>query len=164
MDNHPDFQMIEIYKAIYAAFEQRVHLIGNKLVADSNKEAKKIGIGDGDFYNAIGYIVEDIPDGMILHLGSDIEYEQYVLGGKDPSWTPIKPLIAWVKRKGLTWSDKKTGKQLKVEQMAYMIRSKIRREGIPARNIFETVINNREEWIYQQLDSIEVKLAFELTL
>lgn len=158
MDNHPDFQLREIYQAIYAALEQRVHLIGNILVADSNKEAKKQGIGDGDFYNAIGYIVEDIPDGMILHLGSDIEYEQYVLGGKVPSWTPIKPLIAWVERKALSWADKKTGKQLTVEQMAYMIRSKIKREGIPARNIFETVINNRDEWIYQQLDSIEVKL------
>ena len=32
------------------------------------------------------------------------------LPGKVPSWTPIAPLIAWVERKHLSWTDKETGK------------------------------------------------------
>lgn len=151
--------MREIYQAIYAALERRVHLIGNVIDADAQREIMAQKIYDkGDFYDNAGYLVQTTHDGMILRVGSNVKHEPYVLGGKVPSWTPIAPLIAWVQRKGLAWTDKKTGKQLKIEQMAYMIRGKIRREGIAARNVYETVIKNREAWIYQQLDSIEVSL------
>ncbi len=80
------------------------------------------------------------------------------LPGKVPSWTPIAPLIAWVERKHLSWTDKETGKALTVAEIAYLIRGKIKREGIAARNVFATVIANREQWIYQQLNDIEVSL------
>lgn len=151
--------MREIYQAIYAALERRVHIIGNVIDADARREIMAQKIYDkGDFYDNAGYLVQTTSDGMILRVGSNVKHEPYVLGGKVPSWTPIAPLIAWVQRKGLAWTDKKTGKQLKIEQMAYMIRGKIRREGIAARNVYETVIKNREAWIYQQLDSIEVSL------
>lgn len=159
MDNHPDFQMIEIYKAIYAALESRVYLIGSVIDADARREiiAQKI-YDKGDFYDNAGYLVENQPGALVLRVGSNVRHEPFVLGGKVPSWTPIAPLKAWVERKGLAWTDKKSGKLLTIEQMAYMIRGKIRREGIPARNVYETVIKNREQWIYEQLDSIEVKL------
>ena len=64
----------------------------------------------------------------------------------------------WVARKGLDWVDKKTGGQLTIEQMAYMIRGKIKREGVAERNVFAEVIQNQEKWIFSQLDSIEVVL------
>ncbi len=82
----------------------------------------------------------------------------FVLGGKVPSWTPIAPLIAWVERKHLSWTDKETGKALTIAEIAYLIRGKIKREGIAARNVFASVIANREQWIYQQLNDIEVSL------
>lgn len=165
MSKQPDNLMSEIYRAIYAALESRIHLIGNAI----DKDARRVMISEniyggkyiydkGDFYDNAGYLVENQPGALVLRVGSNVRHEPYVLGGKVPSWTPIAPLKAWVERKGLSWSDKKTGKQLKVEQMAYMIQAKIKREGISARNVYETVINNRVQWIYQQLDSIEVKL------
>ena len=95
---------------------------------------------------------------MQLRVGSNVKHEQYVFGGNEPSWTPIKPLISWVERKGLSWADKKTGVQLKVEQIAYMIRAKIMREGIEPRNVYETVIENRVPWILEQLNGIEVRV------
>lgn len=151
--------MREIYQAIYAALERRVHLIGNVIDADAQREiiAQKI-YDKGDFYDNAGYLVENQPGALVLRVGSNVSHEPFVLGGKVPSWTPIAPLRAWVERKGLAWTDKKSGKLLTIEQMAYMIRGKIKREGIPARNVYETVIKNREAWIYEQLDSIEVKL------
>jgi hypothetical protein len=58
----------------------------------------------------------------------------------------------------LKTTDKETGKALTVAEIAYLIRGKIKREGIAARNVFAQVIANREQWIYQQLNSIEVSL------
>ena len=111
-----------------------------------------------DFYQNTGYEVLFGNSGVELIVGSNVKHEQYVLGGKEPSWTPIAPLISWVERKDLKWTDKKTGFQLKVEQIAYMIRAKIKREGIEGRNVFAEVIKNKQEWIYKQLDSIEIAL------
>ncbi|OPZ49207.1 MAG: hypothetical protein BWY95_00236 [Bacteroidetes bacterium ADurb.BinA104] len=151
--------MIEIYRAIYSALESKMHLIGSVIDRDARREIMAQNIYDkGDFYNNAGYIVEKDNTGMTLRVGSNVKHELYVLGGKVPSWTPIAPLISWVQRKGLAWVDKKTGAQLKVEQMAYMIRGKIRREGIAARNVYETVLQNKEAWIFEQLNSIEVRI------
>ncbi len=155
----PEELMIEIYRAIYAALESRLHLIGSVIDADSRKEILTQQIYDkGDFYGNTGYIVETNDSGMTLRVGSNVKHEPFVLGGKVPSWTPIAPLKSWVERKGLSWTDKKSGKLLTVDQIAHMIQAKIKREGTQARNVFASVIANREQWIYQQLNSIEVSL------
>jgi hypothetical protein len=157
--NSPQELMVEIYRAIYAALESRLHLIGSVIDADSRKEILTQQIYDkGDFYGNTGYVVETNDSGMTLRVGSNVKHEPFVLGGKVPSWTPIAPLIAWVERKHLSWTDKETGKALTVAEIAYLIRGKIKREGIAARNVFAEVIANREQWIYQQLNSIEVSL------
>ncbi len=151
--------MREIYLAIYAALQSRLHLIGSVIDADSRKEILAQQIYDkGDFFGNTGYLVETCPDAMILRVGSNVRHEPFVLGGKVPSWTPIAPLIAWVECKHLSWTDKQTGKLLTVAEIAYLIRGKIKREGIAARNVFAEVIANREQWIYQQLNDIEVNL------
>ena len=155
----PDELMREIYLAIYAALESRLHLIGSVIDAESRKEILAQQIYDkGDFYGNTGYLVETSPDAMILRVGSNVKHEPFILGGKVPSWTPIAPLKSWVERKGISWTDKKSGKLLTVDQIAHMIQAKIKREGIAARNVFAQVIANREQWIYQQLNSIEVSL------
>ncbi len=157
--NTIDEIMIEVYRAIYSALESRLHLIGSVIDAESRKEILAQQIYDkGDFYGNTRYLVETSPDAMILRVGSNVRHEPFVLGGKVPSWTPIAPLIAWVERKHLSWTDKETGKLLTVAEIAYLIRGKIKREGIAARNVFAEVIANREQWIYQQLNSIEVSL------
>ncbi len=157
--NSPEELMVEIYRAIFTALESRLHLIGSVIDADSRKEILTQQIYDkGDFYGNTGYVVETDDSGMTLRVGSNVRHEPFVLGGKVPSWTPIAPLKSWVERKGLSWTDKKSGKLLTVDQIAHMIQSKIKREGIAARNVFAQVIANREQWIYQQLNSIEVSL------
>jgi len=155
----PEDLIIEIYRAIYTALESRLHLIGSTIDAESRKEILAQQIYDkGDFYGNTGYLLQTTDTAMILKVGSNVKHEPFVLGGKVPSWTPIAPLIAWVERKHLSWTDKATGKALTVAEIAYLIRGKIKREGIAARNVFASVIANREQWIYQQLISIEVSL------
>ena len=155
----PEELMVEIYRAIHAALESRLHLIGSVIDADSRKEILTQQIYDkGDFYGNTGYVVETDDSGMTLRVGSNVRHEPFVLGGKVPSWTPIAPLKSWVERKGLSWTDKKSGKLLTVDQIAHMIQGKIKREGIAARNVFASVIANREQWIYEQLNDIEVSL------
>jgi len=155
----PEDLIIEIYRAIYTALESRLHLIGSTIDAESRKEILAQQIYDkGDFYGNTSYLLQTTDTAMILRVGSNVKHEPFVLGGKVPSWTPIAPLIAWVERKHLSWTDKATGKALTVAEIAYLIRGKIKREGIAARNVFASVIANREQWIYQQLISIEVSL------
>ncbi len=157
--NTLDEIMIEVYRAIYAALESRLHLIGSVIDAESRKEILAQQIYDkGDFYGNTGYLMQTADTAMILRVGSNVRHEPFVLGGKVPSWTPIAPLIAWVERKHLSWTDKETGKALTVAEIAYLIRGKVKREGIAARNVFASVIANREQWIYQQLSEIEVSL------
>ena len=157
--NTLDEIMVEVYRAIYSALESRLHLIGSVIDAESRKEILAEQIYDkGDFYGNTGYLLQTTDTAMILRVGSNVKHEPFVLGGKVPSWTPIAPLIAWVERKHLSWTDKETGKALTVAEIAYLIRGKIKREGIAARNVFAEVIANREQWIYQQLSSIEVSL------
>ena len=157
--NTLDEVMVEVYRAIYSALESRLHLIGSVIDAESRKEILTQQIYDkGDFYGNTGYLLQTTDAAMILRVGSNVRHEPFVLGGKVPSWTPIAPLIAWVERKHLSWTDKETGKALTVAEIAYLIRGKIKREGIAARNVFASVIANREQWIYQQLNDIEVSL------
>lgn len=149
----------EIYRAIITALDSRLHLIGSVIDADARREilAQKI-FDKGDFYANAFYIVDTVSDGMVLRVGSNVKHEQYVLGGKVPSGTPMAPLIAWVERKKLAWVDKKSGESLKVEQIAKLIFWKIKHHGIAARNVYQTVLDKREQWIYQQLQSIEVSI------
>jgi hypothetical protein len=155
-----DDLMTAIYKAILEALESRLHLIGSVLDGDARRLTLERGIYDkGDFYNNMGYLVTVENDGITLHVGSNVKHEPFVLGGKVPSWTPLAPLKAWVERKHLSWQDKKTGLDLTVEQIAYLIRGKIKREGIPERNVIAEVIEKRESWIIKQLDDIRVVLA-----
>ncbi|MDD2718798.1 MAG: hypothetical protein PHQ29_04815 [Candidatus Cloacimonetes bacterium] len=157
--NNLDEIMVEDYRAIFSALESRLHLIGSVIDAESRKEILAQQIYDkGDFYGNTGYLLQTTDTAMILRVGSNVKHEPFILGGKVPSWTPIAPLIAWVERKHLSWTDKETGKALTIAEIAYLIRGKIKREGIAARNVFASVIANREQWIYQQLNDIEVSL------
>lgn len=162
-----DFELQEIYRAIMEVLTRKVHYIGNKLNVEAQREAIRVVdhgsysgryiYDQGDFYNAMAYVVTQVShDTVALRLGSNVKHEPYVLGGKVPSWTPIAPLIAWVERKGLAWVDKDTGEPLSVETMAYMIRGAIKRRGIPARNVYQEVIKNHEEWILKELENMAV--------
>jgi len=155
-----DELMTAIYKAILEALESRLHLIGSVLDGDARRLTQERGIYDkGDFYGNLGYILTMEDDGITLHVGSNVKHEPFVLGGKVPSWTPLAPLKAWIERKHLSWQDKKPGLDLTIEQIAYLIRGKIKREGIAERNVIAEVIEKRESWIIQQLDSIQVVLT-----
>lgn len=153
------FSAMEIYHAIMAALDSRFHLIGSVIEGEARREAMRLEIRDrGDFIQAMGYLVQRQSDGIGLIVGSNVPHEPYVLGGKVPSWTPFEPIKGWVERKGLAWTDEKSGRAYTVAQMAWMIIHAIRKRGIPARNVFKTVIENRQKWIFEQLDNLELAL------
>ncbi|MDD3535171.1 MAG: hypothetical protein PHC50_03380 [Candidatus Cloacimonetes bacterium] len=151
--NNPSFE--QIYESLLRVLESRVYLIGSVIARDAARLAEKEGIRDlGDYIDSFHYIVSPLPDGFLLHVGSHVHHAPFIEGGKVPSWTPLAPLIAWVERKQLAWTDKKSGKLLSVVQMACLIRAKIKREGIPARDVFKATIDDLDAWITQQIDSI----------
>lgn len=144
------------YERMMDAIEACLYRIGAVVEGDSRHEALAVGLeAEGDFYQALAYLVSKEPYGLLLTVGSDVPYEPYVLGGKIPSWTPIEPLKAWVERKKLSWLDDNKN-PLSTNQMAYIIRAVIKRRGIPARNIFKTVMDKKASWITAELNKIEV--------
>jgi len=78
--NSPEELMVEIYRAIYAALESRLHLIGSVIDADSRKEILTQQIYDkGDFYGNTGYVVETDDSGMTLRVGSNVRHEPFAI-------------------------------------------------------------------------------------
>lgn len=147
---------LEVAKAIYAAFESKLHEIGSVLTADAKNTILAQKIYDkGDFYRNTAYMINILKSGIELRIGSNVKHEPFVLGGKEPSWTPFEPIKAWVERKGLSWVDGK-GDAMTVEQMANAIIGKIKREGLPGSNVFQIVYKNRQKWIFDKLSSVEV--------
>lgn len=72
--------MVEVYRAIYAALESRLHLIGSVIDAESRKEILAQQIYDkGDFYGNTDYLVETSPDAMILRVGSNVKHEPFAI-------------------------------------------------------------------------------------
>ncbi len=119
-------------------------------------EATNQGIAaSGKFLENVGYSVERQGTLLTLHLGSNVEYEKYIFGGKVPSWTPTDALIPWVKQKGLQWVDQ-NGKEMSAKQMAFLIARKHSRVGIKGRNVVQQVMKKRESWIISQLENLEV--------
>jgi len=76
----PEELMIQIYRAIYAALESRLHLIGSVIDADSRKEILTQQIYDkGDFYGNTGYVVETNDSGMTLRVCSNVKHEPFAI-------------------------------------------------------------------------------------
>jgi hypothetical protein len=159
--------MREIFRAILDVIESTLHRIGSVINGEARKamlaevttngQTHKYIYDKGDMFRNATYVVVRTETGLSLKVGSNVKHESFVLGGKVPSWTPLDPLKSWVERKGLTWTDKQSGKALSIDSIAYIIRRKIKREGIAARDIYTTIFTNRQSWIIDQLEHVVVK-------
>jgi len=148
---------MDIWNQIYNEIEKALYEIGATVEGDAKRMILDRDIRDkGDFYRNTGYLVSgDLSSSMRLQVGSKVKHEPYVLGGKLPSWTPYAPILGWVQRKGLNWTDKR-GRLLEPKQIAWMVIGKIKREGIPARNIFEEILKDRNAYITKRLQNIKI--------
>ena len=147
--------MMDLETAIRKALRKRLDEIGIVLSDLAHKKAEQQGIrASGKFSDQMQHILVDEQTQMVLFVGSNVEYAPYVLGGKVPSFTPLKPLKEWIEMKKIQWVDN-NGKDLSVEQMAFMISAKHSKEGIPERNVLAEVITENKNWIFNKLQSLE---------
>ena len=112
-----------------------------------------------NFRNNMSYAVEETDEGLVLRLGSNVEHAEYVLGGKEPSGTPYDKLEEWIKDKGLVWYRRRKKKEplkvkMKTKQMIFLIERKHLEKGIEARNIVQEVVDERADWIMQELKEV----------
>lgn len=156
MSNDSVFTAKKMLDFVTQAYMLRLNEIGVAIRDYSVLEAQRKKIrAKGDFIRNMDHEVVQEGNYLGLKLGSNVEHAQYVLGGKVPSWTPLEPLIEWVKTRRIVWYDE-NDKKMKPKQMAYLIRGKIKREGIQERNIPAQIIEKRKTWIEKQLNSVEV--------
>ena len=146
---------MDTWKRIYDEIIKALYEIGYTITGDAKRMCfeKKI-YAFGDFERNIKPVVSgNLSAGMRLQVGSNVAHEPYVLGGKQPSWTPFVPILAWVEKKGLEWVDKRK-KVMTAEQIAWTIIHFIKREGIPARNIFAEILTDRKSYVMNRLQRI----------
>ena len=144
----------EIKLDVMLKLEEIAEAIEGKIALKISNYSPRPIYDTGEFLNKLTHSVTEENNDIIVRIWSDTQHTKYILGGKVPSWTPLKPLIAWVERKKLNWTDK-SGKKLTAIQMAYLIRNKIKREGIKERNVFREVWEEEYSWIKSQLNQIK---------
>ena len=156
MTEESNFTAKSMLSFVTQAYMLRLDKIGLVLQGQMKKEARQQKIwAKGDFVRNMDYEVVQEGNYLGLKLGSNVEHAQYVLGGKIPSWTPIDPIIEWIKTRRIVWYDN-NDKKMKPKQMAFLISRKHSRVGIPERNIPAEVIEKRRNWIDKQLNSVEI--------
>lgn len=156
MSNDTSFTAKKMLDFVTQAYMLRLDKIGVVLHGQMKKEARQQHIwASGDFVRNMDHEVVQEGNYLGLKLGSNVEHAQYVLGGKVPSWTPIEPLIEWIRKRQIVWYDKNDNK-MKAKQMAFMISRKHSKVGIPERNIPAQVIEKGKTWIEKQLNSVEI--------
>lgn len=107
----------------------------------------------GEFLNKLQHRVTEVDDDIVVNIWSDTPHTKYVLGGVVPQWVPIKPLIAWVERKKLSWVDKDNNK-LTALQIAHIVQLKIKRKGVKERHVFREILEEEMSWIENQIAKI----------
>ena len=143
-------EMNNIKQAIIKKVITNLNLVGVKVSSAAKKEALDRAYDKGDFYRNIGYKVNNLNTELKLIVGSNVKHEPYVIGGKKPSWTPFVPIKSWVERKGLSWIDD-IGNEMTIDQIAWAVIGKIKREGIEPRKIFKEILDADKAWILKTI-------------
>jgi len=172
MPSYSDINLDNIVPRLLLHIDGIIEMLEGK-VAERISNYKPRPIYDtGEFLNKLTHSVERRGDMIVCKIWSEAKdpdgkpYAHFVLGGKVPSWTPIKPLLAWVKRKKLGWDkEEKSGKgkkgnaaDLEKRQLgiAYAIRAKIHKQGIKERNVFMEVTREEWEWLQEKIMNYEL--------
>lgn len=116
----------ELYKAL-----------GDELKKNLIQELRRTkAVASGGLLRSIQFDVKPTDDGgAILSLNGN-DYITYIDKGRKPGKNaPISALKQWIKAKGLATDEKK------VTALAYAINNKIKRQGIKARPVLETTLN-----------------------
>jgi hypothetical protein len=116
----------------------------------------------GEFLNKLTHNVRDNGNIVTMLIFSNAPHAKYVVGGSiyGAKRPPLAPIQAWVKRKRLSWTDKK-GNKLDDKQMAFMIQANIFKNGIRERNVFQEVLTEQEDWIKKEVAKIEGIIIYE---
>jgi len=132
--------------------ERVAYLINDKIA----ERAIKDNIRDtGQFADSFTYKIDYDAQGYTLLFWNRARHSNYVLGGSQywKKLPALKPILAWVERKKLAWVDDDGNKKTAL-QMAFMIRSKIFRDGLPERNVFQDVVREEMDWIESELQKV----------
>lgn len=116
------------------------------------KQSKKIA--SGFLYDSIGYRVIKDSDGEPIIEITYADYFKYVNQGRKAKGSarpitasngavPIKPLLGWIKLKGLQGKDKK-GNPISDLSLAFAIRTNIWKFGIKPANIYDRTLETLE--------------------
>jgi hypothetical protein len=86
----------------------------NYLEAEVVKQIRDMGISvDGDLIKSVTHEVKQVLTRWTGTVGPNIRYALWVHEGTKPHWAPIKPLVEWVRKKGIVGRyNTKTRKRL----------------------------------------------------
>lgn len=116
--------------------------IGEVITANIRAELAAINLQDSRIIDSIDYKVQ------VPYIQIEIaDYAKYIEHGRLPGkYVPIKPLIDWIKRKGIQGRNKK-GRFISVNSLVFAISASIKRRGIKARPFIKKAIDNSQKEI-----------------
>ena len=89
----------------------------------------------GNLYNSIEVNFDATNDKIVITM---LDYWQFVNDGRKPGkYVPIRPLMDWIKTKGLKGRNKKTGRFITNESFAWGISTNIKKFGIAPTNFYD---------------------------
>lgn len=141
-------QQVEGYPRLEAALkkygEDVKMLYTNDLKALQYRIADKITVKVNAFGNKYD-VVLNLP-----------EYWKYIEDGRKPGakMPPEKPIIEWIKFKGITPRDKK----ITEKQLSFLIRRKIGRDGIKATHFLADAIEKNDNLIKNIVESFKIDI------
>lgn len=133
-------------KQILQQFQTAGLILQNAILEQLNR----LGLGDSRLYKSVEIEVSD--EGDILIFAND--YAQYVISGRRAGAKPppIAPLIAWMKRKGISSPD------VSINRLAFLIARSISRKGIKPRDFITPAV----EATQQELENVVDKIVNDL--
>lgn len=120
-------------------------------------------LATGELLNSIEFeVVEDETEGFTLYL-LHAPYFHYVNENTKPHWPPKGSLEDWIESKPIIPTADENGRLPTVEQLDFLIRRKISREGTKGHYFFEATLNGLLEKYYPLIvDAIYADVEVDL--
>ncbi len=162
-----------VFTYISETIEETLNYIGEKIVADTVKNIDKNKlIYKHNLRDKVAQNVFKEAENMILEVGTNVRYAQYVHNGTLPHWPPvnvmreyvrvkIRPKLNSIEKKNARSRKIKYGDQLqkKINSIAFLISRKIAKEGTKGVPFLRLAFEQNKEWL---LNKIINKLQEEL--
>ncbi|MCX5824430.1 MAG: hypothetical protein NTY86_13225 [Deltaproteobacteria bacterium] len=151
-----------IRKDLLSAMYEATRMLERKVKL---KTPKGVFGSEAGLYKTIYGEVVQHGTAVVGNVGHGMKYGDVIEYGRSPGKKPppIAPLQRWIEFKGITITDKKTGKALSSRTIAFMFSRSIGKKGFPGVHMFENAFVENQGKLTEIFDRAGFDIAFHLS-